>query len=98
MSNPILENIRLSLGKTPQTHSSLLPSISQSRLPDSLDSEIERFLNEIKKLSGVPKKISDAEIETSLKDLVIEQNIQKACLWNTPHLKSLGIAGQLHKL
>jgi L-lactate dehydrogenase complex protein LldG len=98
MTNPILENIRRSLEKTDQTHPSLLPPISQPRLPDSLDSEIERFLGEIKKLSGVPKKISDADIHTSLKELVIEQNIQKACLWSTPHLKSLRIAEGLTEL
>lgn len=98
MTNPILENIRHSLKKTDQTHPSLLPPISQPRLPDSLDSEIERFLAEIKKLSGIPKKISNSEIEASLKELVLEQNIQKACLWNTPHLKSLGIAETLKAL
>jgi L-lactate dehydrogenase complex protein LldG len=98
MTNPILENIRHSLKKTDQTHASLLPSPSQPRLPDSLDSEVERFLTEIKKLSGVPKKISTSEIEASLKDLIIEQNIQKACLWNTWHLKALGIAERLKTL
>jgi L-lactate dehydrogenase complex protein LldG len=98
MTNPIIENIRRSLEKTDQTHPGQLPPISQPRLPDSLDSEIERFLGEIKKLSGIPKNISSSEIETSLKHLIVEQNIQKACLWNTPHLKSLGINEQLNKL
>ena len=98
MTNPILENIRRSLGRTPQTHPSLLPTPSQPRVADSLDYEIERFLGEIKKLSGVPKKIIPSEIEVSLKELVAEQNIQKACLWNTPHLKSLGIVEQLESL
>jgi L-lactate dehydrogenase complex protein LldG len=98
MTNPILENIRRSLEKTPQTHPRLLPPSSQPRLPDSLDSEIERFLAEIKKLSGIPKNISSSEIEASLKELVVEQNIQKACLWNTSHLKALGIAERLKAL
>jgi L-lactate dehydrogenase complex protein LldG len=98
MKNPILENIRHSLGRTAQTPPVPLPTSSQPHQADSLDSEIERFLGEIKKLSGVPKKISPSEIEISLKELVIEQNIQKACLWNTPHLKSLGIAERLKEL
>lgn len=98
MTNPILDNIHRSLGKTDQTQPSLLPPSSQPRLPDSLDSEMERFLGEIKKLSGVPKKVSISEIQASLKDLVIEQNIQKACLWNTPHLKALRITEGLHEL
>lgn len=98
MTNPILENIRRSLGQTPQTHPSLLPVIYESRHAESLDSEIERFLTEIKKLSGVPKKLSAPELETSLQELVAEQKIQKACLWNTPHLRSMGIAKQLNEL
>ncbi len=98
MTNPILENIRRSLGRTPQTHPSLLPAPSQSRHADSLDSEIERFLGEIKKLSGIPKKIIPPEIEVSLKELIAEQNIQKACIWNTSLLRSLGIAEKLELL
>jgi L-lactate dehydrogenase complex protein LldG len=63
-----------------------------------LDSEIECFLGEIKKLSGIPKKVIPSEIAASLKELVAEQNIKKACLWNTPHLKHLGIAEKLQSL
>ncbi len=98
MTNPILENIRRSLGRAPLTHPGPLPPSSEPRGADSLDSEIERFLGEIKKLSGIPKRMSDAEIEPALKQLIAEQNIQKACLWNTPHLKSLDIARQLESL
>ena len=56
MTNPIIENIRRSLGRTDQTPLSLRPAIYESRQPESVDSEIERFLNEVKKLSGVESK------------------------------------------
>jgi hypothetical protein len=42
---------------------SLRPAIYESRQPESVDSEIERFLGEIKKLSGVGQKLSAPEIE-----------------------------------
>ncbi len=91
MTNPILENIRRSLGRTPQTTPSLLPVTYTSRQAESVDSEIERFLAEIKKLSGVGQKLVTSEIESAVKNLVTEQNIRKATLWNTPHLKLLNI-------
>ncbi len=49
MTNPIIENIRRSLGRTDQTPLSLRPAIYESRQPESVDSEIERFLDESQK-------------------------------------------------
>jgi Uncharacterized conserved protein len=98
MTNPVLENIRRSLGRTDQTPLSLRPAIYESRLPESTDSEIERFLGEIKKLSGIGQKLSSSEIESALKTLVTEQNIRKATVWDTPSLKQLEIAKILQTL
>jgi len=98
MINPILENIRRSLGRTAQTPLSLRPPIYDSRQPESVDSEITRFLGEIKKLSGVGQKLSITEIGLSLRLLISEQNIRKATVWNTPFLKQLGIAEILQTL
>ena len=98
MTNPVLDNIRRSLGRTAQTPLSLRPAIYEPRLPESIDSEIERFLSEVKKLSGVSQRISQAGIVDALKLLVAEQNIQKATVWNTPHLKQFRIADSLHSL
>jgi len=101
MTNPILDNIRRSLGRTDQLSSpqgttlSLRPSIYEPRHPESLDSEIERFLLEIKKLSGVGQRLSSTDIESSLKSLVTEQNIHKATIWNTPYLQELQITNHL---
>lgn len=104
MTNPVLDNIRLSLGRTDQISSpqgaplSLRPAIYNSRLPESVDSEIERFLSEVKKLSGVSQQLSFDEISDALKALVSEQKIQKATVWGSPCLNQLGIADSLRTL
>jgi len=98
MTNPIIENIRRSLGRTVQTPLSLRPAIYEPRLPESVDSEIERFLSEVKKLSGVSLKLSSSEIDSALKTLITNQNIRKATVWETPHLRQLGITEILNSL
>jgi L-lactate dehydrogenase complex protein LldG len=98
MSNPIIESVRRSLGRTAQTPLSLRPAIYEPRQPESVDSEIERFLGEIKKLSGVGRKLPPSEIDSALKTLVEEQNIHKATVWETPHLRQLGITEILNSL
>ena len=98
MTNPVLENIRRSLGRTARTPLSPRPAIYKPRLPESLDSEIERFLSEVKKLSGVGQKLSPADIDAGLKTLVSEQNIRKATAWETPYLRQLGVIEILNSL
>ena len=98
MTNPIIDNIRQSLGRTAQTPLSLRPDIYEPRLPESTDSEITRFLGEIKKLSGVGQKLSSANIASELKSLVVEQNIRKATAWETPRLRQLGVTEILNSL
>ena len=98
MTNPVLENVRRALGRTAQTPLGPRPAIHESRLPESVDSEIERFLGEIKKLSGVSQKLSPSEIDSALKTLVEEQNIHKATVWETSHLRQLGITEILNSL
>ena len=98
MSNPVIENIRRSLGRSAQAPISPRPTLSASRQPQSVDSEIETFLQEIQKLSGVGQKLSSPEVDSSLQALVTEQNIRKATVWETPRLRQLGIAEILNTL
>jgi L-lactate dehydrogenase complex protein LldG len=98
MTNPVIENIRRSLGRTAQTPLGRRPAIHASRQPVSLDSEIGTFLNEVKKLSGVGQKLASPESDVALKTLVTEQNIHKATVWETPHLGQMGIAEILNSL
>jgi len=98
MTNPVTENIRRSLGRTAQSPLSLRPAIYEPRISESIDAEIERFLSEVKKLSGVSQKLSSPEIDSALKTLITDQNIRKATVWETPHLRQLGIAEILNFL
>lgn len=98
MTNPVIENIRRSLGRTAQAPLSPRPAIYESRQPESPDSEIETFLKEIQKLSGVGQKLLPSEIDAALKALVQDQNIRKATAWETPHLKRLGVTEILNSL
>ena len=104
MTNPVIENVRRSLGRTAQRSSpqgTLLgprPAIHESRQSESIDAEVDAFLNEVKKLSGVGQKLSPSEIDPALKMLVEEQNIKKATAWETPYLRRAGVAEILNSL
>jgi L-lactate dehydrogenase complex protein LldG len=100
----VLDYIRRALGRTTQISSpqgtplSLRPDIHESRPPDSPEAEIERFFNEIKKLSGVGQRLSPSEIDSAIMTLVTEQNIRKATVWETPELRQLGVTETLNSL
>lgn len=98
MTNPVIEKIRRSLGRTAQTPLSPRPVIYEPRQPDSLGSEADRFLNEIRKLSGVGQKLFYTEIDAALKALVEEQNVRIATAWETPELRRLGVTEILNSL
>jgi len=98
MTNPVIENVRRSLGRAAHTPLGLRPAIYESRQPVSLDAEVERFLEEVKKLSGVGQKFSPSDIDAALDALVREQNVQKATVWETSHLRQLGITEILNSL
>jgi L-lactate dehydrogenase complex protein LldG len=98
MTNPVIDNIRRSLGRTVQTPPSPPPAIYASRLPESLAGELELFLAEVKKLSGVGQKVDPSNLDATLKDLITEQNIQRATVWETPRLRQLGITEILDSL
>jgi L-lactate dehydrogenase complex protein LldG len=98
MTNPVIENIRRSLGRTSQAPLSQRPAIYGARQAEAVESEIARFLDEIKKLSGMGQELSPTEIDSALKTLVTEQNIHKATAWETPYLRQLGITETLNSL
>ncbi|MBK8784746.1 MAG: LUD domain-containing protein [Anaerolineales bacterium] len=90
MTNLILENIRRSLARTPHStrgpstllRTGLRPEILNTRLPESVDSETERFLSEVNKLSGKAERLEPSNVLFALQSLVAEQNIRKATVWN----------------
>jgi L-lactate dehydrogenase complex protein LldG len=98
MSNPVIENIRRSLERKDSSPISPRPAIYQSRQAGSIDSEIQLFLDELKKLSGVGEHLAPSGIAEALKTLVAENNIHKATVWNTPRLGQLKITDHLSAL
>ena len=98
MSNPIIENIRHSLGRTAQTPLRSRPASYTPRQAMSVDSEVESFLEEIKKLSGTGQTLSPSDIDSALGNLVAQQTIRKATAWETPYLRQLGITEILNSL
>jgi L-lactate dehydrogenase complex protein LldG len=97
MSNPIIESVQQSLGHTTQTSAPLSPrpAIYPPRHPESVDAEIERFLNEVKLLSGAGLRLAPSETANALKTLVSECNVRKATFWHTPLFEQLGIRDTL---
>jgi L-lactate dehydrogenase complex protein LldG len=63
-----------------------------------MDVEVERFLEEVKKLSGVSQELSPSDIDAALGTLVREQNVHKATVWETPPLRQLGVTEILNSL
>ena len=98
MTNPVIENVRRSLGRTAQTPLGLRPAIHEPRLSESVDSEINRFLEEVKKLSGVGQRLSPSKVDFALRALVEEHSISKAAVWDTSHLRQLGISKTLNSV
>jgi L-lactate dehydrogenase complex protein LldG len=98
MTNPVIDNIRRSLGGTVQSLIKPRPAIYGPRHPETLESETEHFLEEVKKLSAVGQRLSPAGVDWELQTLVREQNVRKATVWETPYLKQFGIAEILNTL
>jgi L-lactate dehydrogenase complex protein LldG len=98
MSNPVIDNIRRSLGRTEQSSLSQRPAIYASRQAGVTDSEIQIFFDELKKLSGVGKRLAPEGIDDALKALVAENNIRKVTAWDTPWLNQLRITNHLSSL
>jgi len=99
MTNPVIDNIRHSLGLKKQTPLvGPRPAIYQSRQPGTSDSEIQLLLDELKKLSGVGQRLAPNDIADALKNLVTKNNVHKATVWDTPSLQKLQITEHLVSL
>lgn len=98
MSNPVIENVRRNLGRSDQNLFSVRPAIVEARRAGSRDTEVETFLDEVRKLSGVAQEQTPGSIVSGLKALVAEQAIRKATVWETAYLRQLEIKGKLESL
>ncbi|RPI24245.1 MAG: hypothetical protein EHM70_21515 [Chloroflexota bacterium] len=91
MTNPILENIRRSLDRTPESPLQPPPAVYPARQPGSTEHEIDRFLAEIRLLAGEAQSLPTAGISAALKELVNAHMVHKAALWETPLLEQLKV-------
>jgi L-lactate dehydrogenase complex protein LldG len=112
MTDPItstrkgIENIRRSLGRSEnstlgpstQLRTGPRPAVYASRQPDSVDAEAGRFIEEVRKLSGVAEQFPAGAVPEALKVLVAENGIRKAAAWETPRLQQLQITNYLSAL
>jgi L-lactate dehydrogenase complex protein LldG len=98
MTSTVIENVRRALGRTVDSPITPRPGTHEARPSGSIDTEIQTFLSEVKKLSGVGTNVLPSQIDSELKALIQEQNIRRATVWETPRLKLLGIAEILNSL
>jgi len=98
MTNPVIDNIRRSLRRSEGSSLSPRPAIYASRQVGTTNSEIQLFLDELKRLSGVGQRLASSGIADALKTLVAGNNIRKATVWNTSNLRQLQITNYLSAL
>jgi L-lactate dehydrogenase complex protein LldG len=98
MSNPVIDNVRRALRRSVQSPVSARPAILDARQVESRDSEVETFLSEVRKLSGIAQEQAPGGIDSGLEALVAEQGIHKATVWETPYLRQLAIKNKLESL
>jgi L-lactate dehydrogenase complex protein LldG len=96
--NPVVEGIRRALGRSVGDPVLPRPPVPPPRPAGSPDEEVDRFLREVSAVSGVALRVQEAEIDTHLERLVRENGIHLACLWATPRLARMGVAGRLARL
>lgn len=95
MSNPVIEGVRKSLGRSNGNSLATRPAIYPSRQAGPVNAEIELFLEEVGKLAGTTLRTSPHSVQAALETLVKEEGIHKAALWNTPYLRELDVRGML---
>lgn len=82
----IINLIRKNLGKKQPGLLRECPPILPPRVTSDLSSEIQLFIQEVRKLSGIADEISQSELYSWISKLVDQENVRKAVLWNTPNL------------
>ncbi|MEW6180594.1 MAG: LUD domain-containing protein [Chloroflexota bacterium] len=93
----MLQTIRDVLSQT-RGEPAKYPTIVPLRAKGSLDSEVQIFFNELSRLSAKGVEITPGDIKRLLENLVQEEKITRATLWETPLLQRLQIASHLQLL
>lgn len=88
----VIEKVRKHLNHPPSSVPLPRPPVLPPRPLGPIDQEINRFIEEMGRLSGVAKRVKTSQVADELKNLIKDQNIRQACLWQTPRIKNLNIA------
>jgi L-lactate dehydrogenase complex protein LldG len=104
----ILADIQIALHRKHDSPIAPIPASARvaPRTPGDTNAEMEMLFSEISKLGGAigrvkkddPSTGSGQGLKSALKQLVEEQEVKKATLWNSEELKELGIAQALTEL
>lgn len=100
-SSPVLEAVRRALGHSPGSNrADSLPELPRDLLAPARENRdamenIALFMRELQALSGVADYQSEANLTEALRQLVQEQRVRRATLWQTPGLQKLQIAERL---
>ncbi len=94
----ILGDIRKTLKRDAHSPVAQRPPIVPPRVPGTINEEIEKLMNEVIALKGNACRLNALNLKAAFAELIKEQNIQKAVLWNTERLNSLGVADMLRSL
>lgn len=103
-----LGKVRAALGRRSATQpaSGVTPAISvpstarvAPRTAGAPEAELEQLLAEIRKLSGVTRRLASRdELRAALAELVQAEAVKRATLWTTPDLTAWDVAGSLKAL
>jgi L-lactate dehydrogenase complex protein LldG len=96
--NLVVDAVRRALGRSVQDRIPPRPEVLPPRTARSPDDEIDCFLREVNALSGVGRRLQEAELDPQLERLVREHEIRRACLWATPRIARTNVAGRLARL
>lgn len=94
----VLDAVRKALGRSPGDAPPPRPAVLPPRPAGDAEAEVELFLREVTALSGVARRLLPADLDPQLERLVREHEIRRACLWTTPRLVQLDVAGRLEAL
>ena len=97
-SNPILDKVRLALGRQAGQPVLPRPPILSARPAGETNAELDLLCKEINALSGSAQRMSQDGLDAALFNLVDMQQVRRATLWQTPFLQELGLAERLLKL
>jgi L-lactate dehydrogenase complex protein LldG len=96
-----LNRVNVALQDAKRAPLSPVPSSARiaPRVAGEADAEIDMLFEEIRKLSGVARRIADRdELQTALQELVEKEKIIKATHWETREMMELGIVEMLDTL